>query len=67
MTDQEHIAREYIRIEFDLDGGADWQAFVRDNAIKYTGFQSFPMCGGVKITGVSNAPRDLPEWARGYD
>jgi len=46
------------------DPNCDFRKFIKDNRIEYVGFDSAPMCGSVRITGVKNPPDDLPEWAK---
>lgn len=53
-----------IYVELDCEGSEGWKDWVTDNNLTYTGFHSFPMCGGIRLDGVSHYPDDKPEYIR---
>lgn len=56
------MARMYI--EMDHPDGHKWKEWVTSNEVTYEGFHPFPMCGGIRLDGVSYFPYPKPDYVR---
>ena len=57
-----------MRIYVDLDcvGSEGWRDWIERNSIIYASSHPFPMCGGLRLDGVSHYPSEKPDYIR-YD